>query len=153
MYISKEEKEDYERRFNGYIMRIIKNEYIRYSKSKAKERRVSSLNEISCDGIECIQNLIGEKDIYIEEVFAPEELELIFEDASIYRAVKSLTRKEKLAIFLCFILEMDKSEVAEILGYSSGQSVYITCERAISKIRNKIKGGKCDDWFSNYSKS
>ena len=147
MYISKEEREDYERRFNGYIMRIIKNEYIRYSKNKAKERRVSSLNEISCDGIECIQNLIGEKDVYIEEVFAPEEIELIFENASIYRAVKSLTRKEKLAIFLCFILEMDKSEVAEIMGYSSGQSVYKTCERAIVKIRKKLKGGFFNDWL------
>ncbi len=145
MYISKEEREDYERRFNGYIMRIIKNEYIRYSKNKAKERRVSSLNEISCDGIECIQNLIGEKDVYIEEVFAPEEIELIFENASIYRAVKSLTRKEKLAIFLCFILEIDKSEVAEIMGYSSGQSVYKTCERAIVKIRKNLKGGFFND--------
>lgn len=147
MYISKEEREDYERRFNGYIMRIIKNEYIRYSKNKAKERRVSSLNEISCDGIECIQNLIGEKDVYIEEVFAPEEIELIFENASIYRAVKSLTRKEKLAIFLCFILEIDKSEVAEIMGYSSGQSVYKTCERAIVKIRKNLKGGFFNDWL------
>lgn len=145
MYISKEEREDYERRFNGYIMRIIKNEYIRYSKNKAKERRVSSLNEISWDGIECIQNLMGEKDVYIEEVFAPEEIELIFEDASVYRAVKSLTRKEKLAIFLCFILEMDKGEVAEILGYSSGQSVYKICERAIVKIRKKLKGGFFND--------
>lgn len=145
MYISKEEREDYERRFNGYIMRIIKNEYIKYSKNKAKERRVSSLNEISCDGIECIQNLIGEKDVYIEEFFAPEEIELIFENVSIYRAVKSLTRKEKLAIFLCFVLEIDKSEVAEIMGYSSGQSVYKTCERAIVKIRKNLKGGFFND--------
>lgn len=105
------------------------------------------MNEISCDGIECIQNLIGEKDVYIEEFFAPEEIELIFENASIYRAVKSLTRKEKLAIFLCFILEMDKSEVAEIMGYSSGQSVYKTCERAIVKIRKKLKGGFFNDWL------
>lgn len=147
MYISKEEREDYERRFNGYIMRIIKNEYIKYSKNKAKERRVSSLNEISCDGIECIQNLIGEKDVYIEEFFAPEEIELIFENVSIYRAVKSLTRKEKLAIFLCFVLEIDKSEVAEIMGYSSGQSVYKTCERAIVKIRKNLKGGFFNDWL------
>ena len=45
MHTSKEEREDYERRFNGYIMRIIKNEYIRFCQKETKKNLEISLNE------------------------------------------------------------------------------------------------------------
>ena len=139
MYFNKEEREDYERRFNAYIMRIIKNVYIQF---RRKERRKElSLNDFASDGYEFIEMIAGEDDIKFKESLAPKELELLFEDKSIYRAVKSLTYKEKLAIFLCVVLEMNKKDVAKILGFKSDKSVYKVCNKAIVKIRKKIIGG------------
>ena len=139
MRLNREFREDYERRFNGYIMRIIKNEYIRWSKKEKERQKVISLNITTDIETELIEELIGDNDISVKESLAPNELELIFEDARVYRAVKSLTYKEKLAIFLCFILELDKNQVAKIMGFSSQQSVYKICERAISKIKERVE--------------
>jgi len=110
MCISKEGREDFERRVNGYIMRIIKNQYIRHVKYN-KFREVS-LNELNKDGVELIELVAGDDNVYLKDefdVFASKgnkvlnynELEMVFEDDCIYNAVKSLTDKEKLAIFLC----------------------------------------------------
>lgn len=138
MCLNREFKEDYERRFNGYIMKIIKSEYTRWCIKKRNEEKIISLNVTNDNEIELLESLVGNEDVEITDVFAPKELELIFEDARVYRAVKSLTYKEKLAIFLCFILELDKKEIAEIMDYTSEQSVYKICERAISKIKERI---------------
>ena len=76
MYFNKEQREDYERRFNAYIMRIIKNVYIQF---RRKERRKElSLNDFASDGYEFIEMIAGEDDIKFEESLTPKELELLF---------------------------------------------------------------------------
>ena len=57
MYFNKEYIEAYERRFNAYIMRIIKNEYLDYLKC-CKNKEVS-LNELNGDGVELIDLIVG----------------------------------------------------------------------------------------------
>ncbi|MBE5822340.1 MAG: sigma-70 family RNA polymerase sigma factor [Clostridiales bacterium] len=147
MYISKEEREDYERRFNGYIMRIIKNEYIRFSKKRCRKSVEISLNDYTESGIERIECIVGENDIEIREFFTPDELELICEDEVFYRAIKPLTRREKLTVFLCVILEQSATDAAKIMNYSSVSSVTRLLEKAISKIQNNLKnnGGNKND--------
>ncbi len=98
MFLNEKERKEYERRFHKYMTTIINNKIISYSqKNKIKE---VSLNDLFINGVEFIDLLVGDSDVNYEESFEPEELELIFEDAYVYKAVKSLTNKEKLAIFL-----------------------------------------------------
>lgn len=156
MYISKEEREDYERRFNGYIMRIIKNQYITYLKHN--KNRELSLNVLNQDGEEFIDLIVEDDDIYScddFEIFVQSgnfpfkynELEILFEDACVYNAVKSLTDKEKLAIFLCQVLQMDKQEMAKELGVKYGDSAMRIYRKAIRKVKNNLlrNGGNKND--------
>ncbi len=61
MFISKEEREEYERRFHNFMLKIIRNEYISFSK-KEKTKEVS-LNELFLDDIELIDMLGGDSDV------------------------------------------------------------------------------------------
>lgn len=156
MYISKEEREDYERRFNGYIMRIIKNQYVTYLKHN--KNRELSLNVLNQDGEEFIDLIVDDDDIYScddFEIFVQSgnlpfkynELEILFEDVRVYNAVKSLTDKEKLAIFLCQVLQMDKQEMAKELGVKYGDSAMRIYRKAIRKVKNNLlrNGGNKND--------
>lgn len=158
MYISKEEREDYERRFNGYIMRIIKNQYVTYLKHN--KNRELSLNVLNQDGEEFIDLIVDDDDIYScddFEIFVQSgnlpfkynELEILFEDVRVYNAVKSLTDKEKLAIFLCQVLQMDKQEMAKELGVKYGDSAMRIYRKAIRKVKNNLlrNGGNKNDWL------
>lgn len=159
MYFNKEYIEAYERRFNAYIMRIIKNEYLDYLRC-CKKKEIS-LNELNGDGVELIDLIVGETDVCYKDDFDDlenlllkgrlsskyNELEMVFKDTCVYNAVKSLTEKEKLAIFLCKVLEIDKKEMAKELGVKCGDSAMRIYRKAIDKVRNNImnNGGYKND--------
>lgn len=108
-------KSEYERRFDAYIMLIIRNTYKRYMAKRRKEILELTLNETTMDGMEKIDSLQGEVDLFFEEKVSPMKLELAVENKVIHRRIKSLTSKEKLVIFLCVIRGFKKKTVAQIL--------------------------------------
>ena len=143
MKISKEIEEEFERMFNGYVMKIIERQYWKFIKRKKREEQIISLNTLVSDGLELIDVLIGENDIPME--FCDyKELEMLVEDKNVYKAIKSLTETEKLAIFLCFILNFTCQEVADILNFKHFKSVSRTTTRALNKIRKYLKENGVD---------
>lgn len=145
--ISNEYKADYEEHFDRYVRKIIKRHYWRYVEKKKKEDEVLSLNVKCGDDIEIIETLIGANGIAAKDFCGYKEIEKIFEDEYVYKAVKSLTNTEKLAIFLCFILDLKRSEVARLMNLKYEESVIRIASRAIKKIRKNLaeNGGDKND--------
>ena len=135
---SKRDEKEYERRFNNYIFRVIKNEYVRFKKSERKRIEELTLNEYTNDDIEKIDYLRGDTDINIQTLFTPSELELVCADERIYSAIKPLTYNEKFTVFLCVILDKSYTQVAKILGYKSVSSVTRLLDKALNKIRSNL---------------
>ena len=144
MKISKEREEEYERMFNGYMMKIIERQYWKFVKRKKREDEIISLNTLTSDGLELIDVLVGENDMVPMEFCDYKELELLVEDKNLYKAIKSLTEKEKLAIFLCFILDFNRQEVAGIMKFKHKESAIRIATRALRKIRNSLKENGVD---------
>ena len=143
MKISKEREEEFERRFNGYVMKIIERQYWKFITKKRREEDIISLNTLVSDGIELIDVLIGEDDIPME--FCDyKELETLVEDKYVYKAIKSLTEKEKLAIFLCIILDLNRQKVADIMKFKYKRNAISVTQRAIKKIRKQLKENGVD---------
>lgn len=143
MKISKEREEEFERRFNGYVMKIIERQYWKFITKKRREEDIISLNTLVSDGIELIDVLIGEDDIPME--FCDyKELEMLVEDKNVYKAIKSLTETEKLAIFLCIILNLNRQKVADIMKFKYKRNAISVTRRAIKKIRKQLKENGVD---------
>lgn len=143
MKISKEREEEFERRFNGYVMKIIERQYWKFITKKRREEDIISLNTLVSDGIELIDILIGEDDIPME--FCDyKELEMLVEDKNVYKAIKSLTETEKLAIFLCIILNLNRQKVADIMKFKYKRNAISVTTRAIKKIRKQLKENGVD---------
>ena len=144
MKFSKEREEEYERMFNGYMMKIIERQYWKFVKRKKREDEIISLNTLTSDGLELIDVLIGENGMVPMEFCDYKELELLVEDKCVYKAIKSLTEKEKLAIFLCFILDFNRQEVADIMKFNHKESAIRIATRALRKIRKSLKENGVD---------
>ena len=143
MKISKEREEEFERMFNGYVMKIIERQYWKFIKRKKREEEIISLNTLVSDGIELIDVLMGENDIPME--FCDyKELEMLVEDKNVYKAIKSLTETEKLAIFLCIILNLNRQKVADIMKFKYKRNAISVTRRAIKKIRKQLKENGVD---------
>ena len=97
-----------------------------------------SLNEMTNGGDELIDLLVGDTDITLYEEIVPKKLEKIFSNKLLHDIVESLTYKEKLAIFLYHISDKTVSEMAEIIGFKSSDSVKRISDRTIEKIRTKF---------------
>ena len=144
MKISKEREEEYERMFNGYMMKIIERQYWKFVKRKKREDEIISLNTLTSDGLELIDVLVGENDMVPMEFCDYKELELLVEDKNLYKAIKSLTEKEKLAIFLCFILDFNRQEVADIMKFNHKENAIRATTIAIKKIRKFLRENGVD---------
>ena len=144
MKISKEREEEYERMFNGYMMKIIERQYWKFVKRKKREDEIISLNTLTSDGLELIDVLVGENDMVPMEFCDYKELELLVEYKNLYKAIKSLTEKEKLAIFLCFILDFNRQEVADIMKFPHKENAIRATTIAIKKIRKFLRENGVD---------
>ena len=133
--MKKSYKEECDRRFDAYIMLIIRNTYKRYMSKRRKELLELTLNEVIFDDVERIDTLQGDADLFFEEIFSPKKLELNVENKKLSRKIESLTSKEKLVIFLCVFREYKKSTVAQILGMHV-DSVRRIYREALEKLRD-----------------
>jgi len=132
MFFSNEEKREYERRFNNYILKLISKTYKNYKKNEY-------LKDISFFDVQSFEDkLIGDNDVIFEENIVPQKLEEIMSDINMYKAIKPLTFNEKVVVFLYFILEKNTQEIAEIMGYKDRSSIKRICNKAINKIRNNF---------------
>lgn len=144
MKFSREREEEYERMFNGYMMKIIERQYWKFVKKKKREEDIISLNTLTSDGLELIDVLIGENDMVPMEFCDYKELETLVEDKYVYKAIKSLTETEKLAIFLCVILNLNRQKVVEVMRFKYKRNVIRVTTRAIKKIRKDLKENGVD---------
>ena len=125
-----------ERMFNAYVIKTIKNVYLKCMEND--NMQTISLNEMTNGGDELIDLLVGDTDITLYEEIVPKKLEKIFINKLLHDIVESLTYKEKLAIFLYHISDKTVSEMAEIIGFKSSDSVKRISDRTIEKIRTKF---------------
>jgi len=125
-----------ERMFNAYVIKTIKNVYLKCMEND--NMQTVSLNEMTNGGDELIDLLVGDTDITLYEEVVPKKLEKIFSNKLLHDIVESLTYKEKLAIFLYHISDKTVSEMAEIIGFKSSDSVKRISDRTIEKIRTKF---------------
>ena len=125
-----------ERTFNAYMIKSIKNVYLRYLENE--KEKIASLNEVTDGGDELIDLLVGDTDVTLYEEVVPKKLEKIFSNKLLHDIVESLTYKEKLAIFLYNVSDKTVSEMAEIIGFKSADSVKRMSDRTIEKIRTKF---------------
>ena len=125
-----------ERMFNAYVIKTIKNVYLKCMEND--NMQTVSLNEMTNGGDELIDLLVGDTDITLYEEIVPKKLEKIFSNKLLHDIVESLTYKEKLAIFLYHISDKTVSEMAEIIGFKSSDSVKRISDRTIEKIRTKF---------------
>ena len=125
-----------ERMFNAYVIKTIKNVYLKCMEND--NMQTISLNEMTNGGDELIDLLVGDTDITLYEEIVPKKLEKIFSNKLLHDIVESLTYKEKLAIFLYHISHKTVSEMAEIIGFKSSDSVKRISDRTIEKIRTKF---------------
>ena len=139
MLYSEEYKEDYERRFNAYIMLIIKGSFKDFLRSRQKEEFKISLNECLENGIELLEVVVGEIDINYEERTNASKLEVLMSTPKMYQAVKPLTYKEKLAVFLHFVEGKSTSEVARLMGFYDRSAVNKILRKAIRKIKENLE--------------
>lgn len=139
MYLSKEYKEDYERRFNAYIMLQIKGAYKDYLRSLQRRRREYSLDECINGSMRLLDVLIGDEDVPVKEKVAPVTLEDTMTRSKYRRAIEPLTLKEKSAVFFCVVLNETATKAAENMGYKSASSVTRLVESAMEKIRRNIE--------------
>ena len=135
MYLSKEYKEDYERRFNAYMMLQIKGAYKDYIRSLQRRRRECSLDEYMEGSIRLLDVLIGDEDVKIREKVAPATLEDTMTRSKHRRAIKPLTYKEKSAVFFHEVSKETLTNVAKRMGYKNASSV----ERLIESAKKKAK--------------
>ena len=125
-----------ERTFNAYMIKSIKNVYLRYLENE--KEKIASLNEVTDGGDELIDLLVGDTDVTLYEEVVPKKLEKIFSNKLLHDIVESLTYKEKLAIFLYNVSDKTVSEMAEIIGFKSVDSVKRMSDRTLEKIRTKF---------------
>ena len=125
-----------ERTFNAYMIKSIKNVYLRYLENE--KEKIASLNEVTDGGDELIDLLVGDTDVTLYEEVVPKKLEKIFTNKLLHDIVESLTYKEKLAIFLYNVSDKTVSEMAEIIGFKSVDSVKRMSDRTLEKIRTKF---------------
>lgn len=138
MSTNNELKEDYERRFYFYIMKYIKYNYLDYLEKIQKEREHKSLNETTENGAELINFVMGDEDILFEENITPKELENLTNNENIYKAIKTLSNREKTVIYLYFVKQINGREIAELLNLKRKKSIYEIKKRALNKIRKKL---------------
>lgn len=125
-----------EKTFNAYMIKSIKNVYLRYLENE--KEKTTSLNEVTDGGDELIDLLVGDTDVTLYEEVVPKKLEKIFSNKLLHDIVESLTYKEKLAIFLYNVSDITVSEMAEIIGFKSVDSVKRMSDRTLEKIRTKF---------------
>lgn len=125
-----------EKTFNAYMIKSIKNVYLRYLENE--KEKIASLNEVTDGGDELIDLLVGDTDVTLYEEVVPKKLEKIFSNKLLHDIVESLTYKEKLAIFLYNVSDITVSEMAEIIGFKSVDSVKRMSDRTLEKIRTKF---------------
>lgn len=139
MYLSKEYKEDYERRFNAYMMLQIKGAYKDYIRSLQRRRRECSLDECIEGSMRLLDVLIGDDDVSVNEKVVPSELENTMSRSKYRRAIEPLTLNEKSAVFFCVVLNETATKAAKHMGYKSTSSVTRLVESAMEKIRRNIE--------------
>ena len=147
MLYSKEYKEDYERRFNAYMMLLIKGAYKDFISEKQRRRAELSLDEFT-NGVFCLLDILqGDSDVGYNEEISASKLEKLPDGSEISRAIEPLTSDEKSAVFFCVVLEQTATEVAPKLGYKSVSSVTRLVEKALDKIRKRLDkaGGNIND--------
>lgn len=115
MYQNEEWQEDYEKRFNAYILKIINNTYKRYITKRRKEIAELTLNEYVGEDTEFVDTLQGDTAPVIEEKFTEDELELIVVDEKLNKILNSLTSNEKSVIFLSEISQWSYKRIARKL--------------------------------------
>ncbi len=136
-------QDEYERRFNAYMFKIINNTYKRYIVKRRKEIAELTLNEYIGEDIEFVDTIQGDSAPIIEEEFTEDELELIVEDEKLYKILKSLTPNERSVIFLSAISKWSNRKIAKKLKIHEN-SVGRICKKAKKKIR-KLMGRKYND--------
>lgn len=139
MYLSKEYKEDYERRFNAYIMLQIKGAYKDYLRSLQRRRREYSLDECIEGSMRLLDVLIGDEDVPVKEKVAPVTLEDTMTRSKYRRAMKPLTLEEKSAVFFYFVLEETLNKVAKRMGYKNASSITRLIKSAKKKTKRNIE--------------
>lgn len=133
-----------ERTFNAYMIKSIKNVYLRYLENE--KEKIASLNEVTDGGDELIDLLVGDTDVTLYEEIVPKKIENVFSNKLLHDIVESLTYKEKLAIFLYYLSDESANDMANIIGFKSPKSVKRMCDRTAEKIRNKFyKNGGFDN--------
>ena len=144
MFYDEEYKIIKERTFNAYMIKSIKNMYLRFMENS--KCQIDSLNEVTSGGDELIYLLVGDNDIALYEEIVPKKIENVFSNKLLHDIVESLTYKEKLAIFLYYLSDESANDMANIIGFKSPKSVKRMCDRTAEKIRNKFyKNGGFDN--------
>lgn len=140
MHSNADWQEEYERRFNAYMFKIINNTYKRYIVKRRKEIAELTLNEYINDDTELVETLQGDSDLVVEERFTEDEFELIVEDEKLYKILKSLTSNERSVIFLSVFSKWSNRRIAKKLKIHEN-SVGRIYKKAKKKIR-KLMGRK-----------
>ena len=140
MYSNAEWQEEYERRFNSYMLKIINNTYKRYIVKRRKEIAELTLNEYIGEDTEYVDTLQGDSAPVIEERFTEDELELIVEDEKLYNVLKSLTSNERSVIFLSIISKWSYKRIAKKLKIheNSVGRIYKKAKKKIRKLMGRI---------------
>ena len=122
--------------FTGYIKAVIQNAATDYKRKLLK----SIEHEISVADFSSIpQELLSYDDnsFLLEKDIIYSDIENLFTDEKYYRAMKGLTDKEKLVLFLTVIKEMKADEIAEIINITK-DNVWKIKSRAIKKFLKNL---------------
>ena len=140
MYSNIEWQEEYERRFNAYMFKIINNTYKRYIVKRRKEIAELTLNEYVGEDTEFVDTIPGYSTPTIEEIFTENELELIATDEKLYKVLKSLTSNERSVFFLSSISKWSNRRIAKKLNIheNSVGRIYKKAKKKIKKLMGRI---------------
>ncbi len=140
MYPNAKWQEEYEKRFNAYMFKIINNTYKRYITKRRKEIAELTLNEYVGEDTEFVDTLQGDSAPVIEERFTEDELELIVEDEKLYKILKSLTSNERSVIFLSIISKWNYKRIAKKLKIheNSVGRIYKKAKKKIKKLIGRM---------------
>ncbi len=125
--------------FTKYINLVIRNTAINYFKKKRyRQSKETNLNEII--NVPLSENDDGTIFLSKNEI-SYSDLEKIFSNHDYFNAMKSLTNKQKLVLYLTAVENYSSVEIAKILNISE-TTVRTTLYKAKEKFKKNLKKGK-----------
>lgn len=125
-------------KFSNYIEKVIKNTSINYFKKK-KHILNTELDIIEIEDVPLSENDNGAI-FLLEKDVSHSNLEELFTNKEYYLAMKDLTDRQKLVLYLFIIQSLSVKEIAKIVNISEN-SVKVTKNQAIKKFLENLKKG------------